>query len=142
VSDPQPSGPRPTPVDPAVADRIRREPWAKALGIEYLVLERGHCRLALTLAPDMVNHQGAPHGGVIFTLADVAFGAACNSHGDTAVALTVTISFLAPALPGSRLIADAHERKRGRRAAFYDVLVTTADGTPIAQAHCTAHRKT
>src|SRR2546430_10688182 len=30
----------------------------------------------------------------IFALADVAFSAACNSHGEAAVALNVTIAFL------------------------------------------------
>src|SRR2546430_14300711 len=36
----------------------------------------------LQLRSHMVNFQGHPHGRVIFSLADVAFGAACNSHGE------------------------------------------------------------
>ena len=72
--------------------------------------------MALTLKPDMLNYQGYPHGGVIFSLADIAFGAACNSHGEPAVALSMTISFLSAVPPGSRLVAEGRERKQGRRA--------------------------
>ena len=68
----------------------------------------------------MLNHQGAPHGGVLFSLADIALGAASNTDGGRAVALTATISFVAAAPPGSRLIAECRERRRGRRAAFSD----------------------
>ncbi len=88
----------------------------------------------------MVNYQGAPHGGVIFSLADVAFGAACNSHGEPAVALSVTINYLAAVAPHVRLIAEARERKQGRRAGFYDIMVTDAAGTLVATVHCVAHR--
>ena len=124
-----------------VAAALRREPWARELGVEYLELEPGHCRVALTLKPEMLNHQGTPHGGVIFSLADVAFGAACNARGGgTWVALSMTISFLAAAPPGSRLVAEARERRHGRRAGFYDVAVTTHAGAPVAAVHCVAHR--
>ena len=119
---------------------LRREPWARELGIEYLELGPGRCRVALTLRPEMRNHQGAPHGGVIFSLADVAFGAACNTHGGTWVALSMTISFLAAAPAGAQLVAEARERRHGRRAGFYDVTVSTQAGTAVAAVHCVAHR--
>ena len=127
-------------IAPDVADRIRQEPWARALGIEYLDVRRGYCRLRLPLQPHMVNFQGYPHGGVIFSLADVAFGAACNSHGEDAVALSVTINFLAAVTPDVTLVAEAREVKQGRRAGFYDVSVSTEDGRLVAGAHCIAHR--
>ncbi len=129
-----------TPVPRELAAQIRSEPWARALGIEYLELRRGYCRVALNLQPHMVNYQGYPHGGVIFSLADVAFGAACNSHGAAAVALNMTISYLAAVAPGSRLIAEGQERKQARRAGFYDVTVTTDQGVPVAFVHCVSHR--
>ena len=88
----------------------------------------------------MVNFQGYPHGGVIFSLADIAFGAACNSHGETAVALNMTISFLTAVPAGSRLVAEAREIKQGRRAGFYQVSVTSEEGALVAQVHCVAHR--
>ena len=125
-----------------ISDTIRAEPWARALGIEYVDIRRGYCRVRLRLQSHMVNFQGYPHGGVIFTLADVAFGAACNSHGETAVALSVTIEFLAAVTPEATLVAEAQEVKQGRRAGFYEVRVTTEDGQLVAAAHCIAHRVT
>lgn len=92
--------------------RIQNDPWARALGVEYLSLRRGYCRVRLKLAPPMVNFQGYPHGGVIFSLADVAFGAACNAHGEPAVALTVTISSLAAVAPDAVLLAEAASGSR------------------------------
>ena len=132
----------PDPVPAALRARLQNEPWAHHLGVEYLELERGYCKVALTLAPHMLNHQGYPHGGVIFSLADIAFGAACNSHGEPAVALTMTISFLAAVPPGSRLVAEGRERKQGRSAGFYDVTVTAGTGALVACVHCVSHRLT
>ena len=119
--------------------RIEADPWTRTLGIQFLALGRGFCRLGLTVQPHMVNFQGYPHGGVIFSLADIAFGAACNSHGGTAVALNMTISFLTAVPAGSRLIAEAREIKQGRRAGFYEVNVTSGQGVLVAQVHCVAH---
>jgi len=127
-------------VDEALRALIQDEPWARALGIRYLELRPGYCRLSLTLQPHMLNFQGYPHGGVIFTLADVAFGAACNSDGQTNVALSVTISFLGTAAPGATLLAEGREVRQGRRAGFYDITVTTEEGAPVAVAHCVSHR--
>jgi acyl-CoA thioesterase len=88
----------------------------------------------------MVNFQGYPHGGIIFSLADIAFGAACNnSHGGTAVALNMTISFLTAVPAGSWLVAEAREIKQGKRAGFYQVSVTSKEGVLVAQVHCVAH---
>ena len=123
-----------------LAARMQDDPWARALGIDYLEIRRGYCRLGLTLQPHMVNFQGFPHGGVIFSVADIAFGTACNSHGEPAVALSMTISFVTAVATGSRLLAEAREVKQGRRAGFYEVVVSTAAGALVAQVHCVAHR--
>ena len=124
----------------ALRARIQDDPWVRTLGIRFLDLRRGYCRVSFTLQPHMVNFRGYPHGGVIFSLADVAFGAASNSHGEDAVALSVTISYLAAVKPGATLVAEARATKQGRRAGFYDVTVTTDDGTLVAAAHSVAHR--
>src|SRR2546428_3759645 len=88
----------------------------------------------------MVNFQGYPHGSVIFALADVAFGAACNSHGEAAVALNVTIAFLDAVTPDATLIAEGREKKQGRPAGFYEIQLPTEHGAPVALAHRLPHR--
>jgi acyl-CoA thioesterase len=111
------------------------------MGIEYLDVGPGYCRLGLQLQPHMVNALGYPHGGVIFSLADTAFATACNSYGVfDSVGLNVTISYLGVVKPDVQLFAEAREHKRGRRAGFYDVTVSTGDGTLVALVHCISHR--
>src|SRR3989442_14875357 len=88
----------------------------------------------------MVNFQGYPHGSVIFALADVAFGAACNSHGEAAVALNVTIAFLEAGTPDATLIAEGREKKLGRRAGVFEIEGPPRDGAPVALSLCSAHR--
>jgi len=130
------------PIASTLRRRIENDPWAKALGIEFLDVRRGRCRLRMRLQSHMLNFQGYPHGGVIFSLADVAFGAACNSHGEEAVALSVTINYLATAAPEATLVAEARELKQGRRAGFYQLSVATKDGRAVAVAQAIAHRLT
>src|SRR2546425_3891159 len=38
-------------------ERIQQDPWAAALGIQYLDLRRGYCRVRLRFQPHMVNFQ-------------------------------------------------------------------------------------
>ena len=44
-------------ISPELARRIQDDQWAKSLGIEYLELRRGYCRVALTLQP----HRSEEH---------------------------------------------------------------------------------
>jgi acyl-CoA thioesterase len=54
----------------------------------------------------------------------------------------MTISYMTAVAAGSRLLAEARQVKQGRRAGFYEVTVSTDDGTLVAQVHCVAHRIT
>lgn len=65
--------------------RIAADPYAESLGIEMLALRPGYSRMRLVPAPSMVNFHGMVHGGVIFALADAAFAAASNAHGDSSL---------------------------------------------------------
>lgn len=129
----------------AVADEIRQrianDPFAGRLGIELEELRPGYSRVSMNLAPDMVNFHGITHGAAIFALVDVAFAAAGNSHGQVAVALDMSISFLAATQPGQRLVAEAHEEHLGRRTALYHMTVRDESGTLIASSHGTVYRK-
>lgn len=117
------------------------DPWAAHLGVEILETGEGMCRAALRLSPHMVNAYGSPHGAVIFSLADIALGVACNTFGaDVAFALTVTISYLSFVGADATLVAEARASKQGRVAGFYDVVVTTDTGTKVATVHAVAHR--
>lgn len=106
----------------------------QALAIEILDAGPGRARLAMTVTERMLNGHGLCHGGFIFSLADAAFGYACNSHGRHAVAQHCAITFLATGRIGMRLLAEAQERHRGERHGIYDVTVRDeATGAAIAE---------
>lgn len=104
-------------------------------GMEIEEAREGYVRLAVTVNENMLNGHRTAHGGTLFTIADTAFAYACNSHGQHAVAHAANISFLSPAHPGDRLIAEAEEIMRSGRSGAYSVVIKTAQGRPIASFH-------
>jgi len=125
----------------ALFRKINQDPFANWMGIELQELRPGYSRVAMMLTPQMVNFHGIPHGGAIFSLADAAFAAAGNSHGQAAVALSMTINYLAAASPGARLVAEAQELRKGHRSGFYQIMVRTESGDPVAACQAVVHRK-
>jgi acyl-CoA thioesterase len=130
-----------TQVGEQIFQRISQDPFARLMGIELQELRPGYSRLAMTVTPQMLNFHGIPHGGAIFSLADAAFAAASNSHGQTAVALSMTISYLAATSAGARLVAEAQELRKGNRTGFYQIMVKTESGDLIAACQAVVHRK-
>ena len=124
-----------------ILQHMEQDPFACFLGIELLELCEGYSKTTLVVEEHMLNFHGLPHGGVIFSLADAAFAAACNSYGQVAVALHVDISFLDAVEVGTRLIAEAAEEHLGGRTGLYRLTVTREDGTLVALAHGTAYRR-
>ena len=129
------------PASDPVFRKISQDPFAKWMGIELQELRPGYSRVAMTFTPQMVNFHGIPHGGAIFSLADAAFAAAGNSHGQAAVALSMTIQYLAAAEPGKRLIAEAQELRKGNRTGFYQITVKTEAGDLVAACQAVVYRK-
>ena len=112
----------------ACAEAMWKEDDAsKSLGMEIVEVGPGRATLAMTIQSHMVNGQSMAHGGFIFTLADSAFGFACNSHNERAVAAQGSISFIRPGKLGDRLVATAREISRSGRSGIYDVRVTVND---------------
>ena len=106
---------------------------SRTLGLTFVSVAPGEAVLAMTVGDGMVNWHDTCHGGFIYLLADTAFGYACNSRNACMVAQHCSITYLNPAQRGDRLTAQAVERQRAGRSGIYDVAVTRADGTPIAE---------
>lgn len=113
----------------AAADR---DLAARKLGMQLIAMGPGHCVLQMTVQPDMVNSHGTCHGGMIFTLADSAFGYACNSFNRNAVAQQCDITFLKPVAVGTLLTATAELRETAGRSSVYDMTVRDAAGNTVA----------
>ena len=116
-----------------VAEVMAREDHAsRALGIAIEELGPGRARLSMSVRKDMSNGQKVCHGGFIFTLADTAFGYACNTHNQRTVSASCSIDYLAPVFLDDRLTAEASEVLRVERRGIYDVKVTNQKGETVA----------
>ncbi len=119
---------------------ISRDRFASLTGIELLEAGDGQARAKLEVTEDHLNGLGIVQGGAIFTLADVAFAAASNSHGKIAVGINVNISFL-KATGRGMLYAEAIETARNPKIASYLIKVTDEQGGLVASCQGMVYRK-
>lgn len=122
----------------ALARRCAQTMWdadlaSRRLGMQLVEVTAGRACLTLRVTEEMVNGHGTCHGGYLAVLADSAFAFACNTEDDVTVAAGFDIVFAVPAVLGDELTAEAVERVRYGRSGVYDVTVTRADGTVIAE---------
>lgn len=115
-----------------IAQMVAHDPFARGLGIEYRDAGFGRAGVALKVRKDHLNFNGTCHGGVIFALADTAFGLASNSHGAIAAGIDAHITYQVAVQSGDVLTANAIEITRTRRLGVYRVDVTRADGTLVS----------
>ena len=117
-----------------------RDTTLTLLGLRILGVWPGGARVGMTVRGDMVNGHRTCHGGLIFSLADSAFAAACNSHNESNVAASASIDFLAPGFEGDELVAEASEVWRAGRTGIYEIKVTNQRGELIALFRGRSHR--
>ncbi len=109
-----------------------RDKASQALGCRLGPVAPGAAELSMVVREDMLNGHSTCHGGFIFSLADSAFGFACNSHNEVSVAAGAEITFLKPAYLGAMLTARAREIYYVGRNGVYDVEVRNGDNEVIA----------
>jgi len=114
--------------------------FARHTGIELLELEKGRSKARMKVENYHLNGAKTVHGGAIFTLADFAFAAASNSHGELAMGINTSTSFVKAATTGT-LYASAEEVALSRKLATYQVRVTDQDDELIALFQGTVYRK-
>lgn len=114
--------------------------FAAHTGIEVLEIGVGFCKAKLEIKERHLNAANVVQGGAIFTLADLAFAIASNSHGQLALAINVNISFLKGKSYGT-LFATARELDDPKRIGAYDVLITDENDELIARFNGLAYRK-
>jgi acyl-CoA thioesterase len=107
-----------------------KDAFAELCGIEIIEAGPGSARVRLAVDGRHLNSLGMVHGGVLFTLADMAFAVAAHSRGRSAVAINTTISFM-KAGRTELLFAEAREVSRNRRLATYSVQVADDSGEAL-----------
>ncbi len=118
----------------------RRDRFAAHSGVELTEVGQGRAVARLRLDQKHLNGVDTAHGGAIFTLADLAFAAACNSHGTVAVAINASISYMKAAASGT-LTAVAEETACNPRLGTYTVKISDDSGDLVAIFQGMAYRK-
>lgn len=106
--------------------------------MEIQEVSSGRAAVHMSVGENHINSAKVCHGGTIFSLADVAFALACNSHGSLALAIDMSISFLRPVSVGELITATCIEKHRGRRLGSYHIEVTNRSDQVVAMLKATA----
>ncbi len=109
---------------------LRDLPLHKYLGLTVREADAGRSVLELVVNTNNANVFGVLHGGVIYTICDVAgFAALCSvmSEDETAVTHDIHVSCIRPAPFGSTLRVEGTVVQKGRTLAFMDAVAKLGD---------------
>ena len=117
--------------DQRVAEFFGGDRFARENGIRVVEVRTGFGRAEMMVEPRHLNSVGILQGGALFTLADLAFALACNSHGVVAVGCQVDVTWFKAVRTGL-LTATAEEVSRTHKLSTCLVRVTAGDGELVA----------
>ena len=109
----------------------RDDHFCRYNNIRLDILTLGYAEAVMDITSNTMNGLGIAQGGSIFTLSDLAFAGAANSHGMRTVGFNSSINFIRPGT-GKQLRAKAFEVSRGHRTCVYRVEVFNDDDKIVA----------
>lgn len=129
------AAPPPVPsIDPALLRRrieamFARNPFVRPFDLVLVEAGVGHAVVAMTVTDPLMNAHGGAHGGAVWTLADMVFGAAGFYEGPM---LTVgsDLTFIRPARHGATLWATGRELTRKGRTGMFEIVVAATRDDP------------
>ena len=100
-------------------------------------LSDGCATVVLPMCEDSLNRWGGAHGGILFSLCDVAMGMAIMTlRQEMVVTVNATIDYLSAAAAGSTLTTVGRVDRLGGKLAFCSAEMTDEIGKVIVRAHC------
>ncbi len=102
-----------------VKKQFEGDSYAKSLGITLDELTEDTIQMHMELRQDMLNMYNRPHGGIIYSLADVAFSVLGNNKNNISVGLDCSITYHASPDPGTMLIVEGKILSSSRRTAAF-----------------------
>ena len=124
----------------ALNDFFLHDEFARQNGIEIVEIAEGYARTQVRIEPRHLNAGGYVQGGVLFTLADLAFAAATNSHGTLTVTSTANITFIRGAR-GGIITAQAQELVNHHHLPFCEVRIIDGESNLLAIFTASGYRK-
>lgn len=113
-----------------VLSMVESHPLHRYIGVETIHAEAGKAHFSVEIGINTVNSRGAFHGGVVYTLCDMACYAALMSEltdGEDAVTHDIHVSLMRGAKIGDRVRFDGKVIKRGRNLGFMEAAAYLGD---------------
>ena len=120
---------------------FKADRFAANAGIELLEVKSGFAKARMLVTEEHLNAGGVCQGGALFTLADLAFAAASNSHDQLTLSVNANITFLRSAKEGY-VYAEAVEVFNQNRIPFLVVRIPVVEGELIGVMTSSGYRKT
>ena len=120
---------------------FKRDRFAVMAGIELMEVSEGHAKASMLVGEEHLNGGDVCQGGALFTLADLAFAAAVNSHRVLTVSTSSNITFFRPVSKGSRVYAEATEIVDHKRMPYAEVHLSDDQGRLVALFTSSGYRK-
>lgn len=106
--------------------------FAKSIGAQLTEVREGYACAELIVEDRHLNGAGVCQGGVMYTLADLAFAAVANSHGILSLGISNNITFIKSAQLGETIKAECTEQVNHHRLPYCDIKVSNQAGETLA----------
>ena len=120
---------------------FKNDRFAVLAGCELTEIGEGFARACMTVKEHHLNGGGFCQGGALFTLADLAFAAAVNSHLVLTVSTSSNITYFRSVPLGATVYAEAIELVDHHRMPYAEVRITDAEGHLVAVFTSSGYRK-
>lgn len=114
--------------------------FAAFVGIKLIEVKPGYAIANMKIDDIHLNAANIVQGGAIFTLADFAFAAASNSHGQLSLGINASISYFQPP-KGKVITAEAKETFINKKIASYNVEIFDENRDIVASFTGMVYRK-
>lgn len=121
--------------DPNIAyarEIVAKDPMASFLGIRLEEVRRAYSRLSVEIRPEFLNAHDRAHGMILSSMIDQAAAVASNSMEFDVLLVELKINYLAAAVPGERITAEARPVDIKKSLSLWTVDVRGASGTLVA----------
>lgn len=136
----QPKGNRMNAKELNLKEFFKGDRFAALAGIELMEIGDGYGKARMLITPEHLNGGGFCQGGALFTLADLAFAAAVNSHNVLTVSTSSNITYVRSVKQGY-VYAEAHELINHHRMPYAEVIIKDEDGETVAIFTSSGYRK-
>ena len=114
----------------------RHDMFSITKGMKLVELRENYSKVEMTIDENSMNYMGTMHGGLLYTMADVAAGTAIVCGGKQGVTLSAYTDYIKAALKG-KVIAEGWVNAVGNKICRCDVSVHAEDGTVYSKSSIT-----